>query len=221
MIRPSNCSGIWQPCQPAFLEGAADPAEVPGIFIRLETVGQILWTQDPRIVRQPAVRIGADIGINRLAGRWHADRRAVEREVLRVLHEVEKVGMAAAELLRTVDPKSVVPDHPAAASEPQFPLEDELEVSRVIVSNCQPIRTRRLQNPMDGSPPCAAPLQVLFCIATIIVDVIVIANVERRIGKHQVNAAWLEPPEPGNAIPFIKLIRFHFRPRQRGTSESA
>jgi hypothetical protein len=101
----------------SFFEGAAHAAEIPGIFLALEPLGQVLGPENPGIVRQPAQGIGACVGVDQLPGRRHSDGKVVEGEVLRILDEMKEVRVAAAELFGAVDPEGVIPNDPATAGE--------------------------------------------------------------------------------------------------------
>ena len=60
-----------------------------------EALGQVLRPEDPGVVGQPAGGIRPAVAVDQLPGRGHADGVGVERELLRVLDEVEQVGVAS------------------------------------------------------------------------------------------------------------------------------
>ena len=86
MMRPSSCSGIWQPCNPArSLNVPQTRGKYHDVFVRLKTPAAVLRPQDPGVVGQPAGGIGARVGVHQLPRRGHADGVAVKRELLRRL----------------------------------------------------------------------------------------------------------------------------------------
>ena len=99
----------------SLFEGPGHARKIPGGLIRGEALRNILRTQNPRIVRQPAGGMRAAIGIDQLPGRWDADFLLVKGVALTVLDEVEQMRVRPIEFLGAVDAESVVPDDPAAA----------------------------------------------------------------------------------------------------------
>jgi hypothetical protein len=118
-----------------------------------------------------------------LSRRGDADRLVVEGEALRVLNEVEQVRVAPAELLGAVDAEGVVPDNPVPQGQAHVAVEDHLQLGRELVADRQPERAVRLERPDDLAGPPAGPVEVVVGVAAVIVDVVVVADVERRVGE--------------------------------------
>ena len=163
MIRPRSCSGIWQPCQPArSLKVPQTRGKYQVSLVGGEAVGDVLRAEDPGVVGEPALGVGPRVGVDQLPRRGDADRLVVEGEPLGVLHEVEQVGVAAAELLRAVDPERVVPDHPAPQRQAQLAVEDAPSARRR-TRRRSPARTCRsgLSTRTTSRPQRLRPVEVL------------------------------------------------------------
>ena len=74
---------------------------------------------------------------------------------LRILDEIEQVGVRAAELVFAVHAERVVPDDPTAGVEADL-LAEQLQLGGILVADGQPERARRLERPMHGRNPSAA-----------------------------------------------------------------
>ena len=108
--------------------------------------------------------------------------------------------MGAAELVFTVDAKRVVPDHPAAAGKPQLPRGHHFQLSGILIANRQPKRPVGRQNPLHFRSPAAAPVEVVVGRSLVVVGVVVVADVERRIGKGQLSCSVGEQPQVFQAV---------------------
>src|SRR5438552_17391814 len=95
--------------------------------------------------------------------------------------------VAAAEFLGAMDAKSVVPDHPAAASEAKFLLKNQFQLRGVLIADRQPEGTGRLQDAVNLPAPLVRPIQVLVRTGAVVIYVIIIADVERRIGEGEID----------------------------------
>ena len=62
----------------AFLEGAADAGDAPGVAVGLEAVGHVLRAENPGVVGQATLGVGPLVGIDQLAGGGDADGLVVE-----------------------------------------------------------------------------------------------------------------------------------------------
>ena len=122
----------------AFVERAADAGNAPGIPVGGETVGDVAGTQDPGVVGESALGIGAGVGVNELAGRGDADRVGIEGVRRGVLHEVKQVGVASGELIFAIDAESVVPDHPASQGQADLAVGDHLQLGREFIADRAP-----------------------------------------------------------------------------------
>jgi hypothetical protein len=129
---------------------------------------------------------------------------------LGVPDEVEEVDVAAGELLGAVDAEGVVPDDPTAAVEGDVVLGGQLQFRGVFVADGQPKRPVRLQDPVNGLHPAAAPVDVGFVVLLVVVGVVFVADVERRIGEDQIDRAGLHRGQAFQAIAVIHLSQRDF-----------
>src|SRR5205085_687213 len=83
------------------------------------------------------------------------------------------------------------------------------QFGRVLVANGQPKGAGRLQDPLNRPAPRPRPVEVLLGVGAVVVDVVVIANVERRVGEDQVHRSRVELLKSLNAISLIKSIWLH------------
>ena len=190
-----------------FLECAADAGEVPRVGVGAKALGQVLWAEDPGVVREPAGRAGPLVAVDEFAGARHPDRVGVEREVCGILHEVKDVGMRAAELLPAVDAEGVIPDHPAAAGEPEIAGCDHLEFGRIFVADRQPERPVRREHAAHLSHPPLRPLEIVVGREPIVVGVVVVSNVEGRVGECQLHARGGHPREEIETVAPVDPIK--------------
>ena len=156
--------------------------------------GGVLRPQDPGVVRQSSRRIGSHIRVDQFASTRDANSRIVgiEREVFRVLHEVEQVGVRTAEATFAIHAKRVVPDHPTSRVKANFSLGQDLQLRGEFVADREPKSAVGFERAMDAANPLAAPAQVVVRVAAVVIDVVVVADVERRVGEHQINRSRFE-----------------------------
>ena len=190
----------------SLLERAADPREVPGVFRRAEAVGQVLRTQHPGVVGEPARRVGPLVTVDEFAGGRHADRVGVERERRRIANEVKQVDVRPAEFLLAVDAERVIPDDPTAAGEPEFPRGDHLQFRGVFVADRQPKRAVGPQHADDFPHPLLRPVEVGVGRKTVVIGIVVVADVERRVGERQMHAARGHPRHQIKAVAPVHCI---------------
>jgi hypothetical protein len=129
----------------------------------------------------------------------------MEREGQRVLHEVEQVGMRASELVFAMHSECVVPDDPAAALKADF-LSRHFQFRRVFVSNGQPECSRGNEQAMELLHPLSTPLNVLILLQPIIVLVIIVPDIERRVGEGQVNALIRKSRQSFEAVAVVDAV---------------
>ena len=116
--------------------------------------------------------------------------------------------VGAGELAVAVHAEGVVPDHPISTNQTQFARGDPLQLRRVFVADREPERTPRPQHADDPLHPAFGPREVILVRAAIVVLVVVVADVERRIGEGQVHTVGLEPFEFRDAIPADDAVVF-------------
>jgi len=119
------------------------------------------------------------------------------------------VGVAAAELELAVDPEGVVPDHPTPAGELQLALEDHLQLGGEVVADGEPEGPGGLERPDERPAPLARPVEVLVGGSLVLVDVVLVADVEGRIGEGQVYRPFGHCFHPRDAVLAMKDVRFH------------
>ena len=59
---------------------------------------------------------------------------------------------------------------------------------------------------MDAADPLPTPVQVIFSRLLIVVDIVLIANIERRIGKHQINRTLLQLGQLLDTVALVDLV---------------
>ena len=115
--------------------------------------------------------------------------------------------MRAAESADAIHAERVVPDHPAPAGEAELALCDHFQLGRVFVADGQPKRAIGLEHPFDAADPFPRPVEILFRRPLVVVDVVFVADIERRIGKGQIDAARGHFLQPLDATAFVDGIQ--------------
>ena len=82
----------------SLFERSCDAREIPHILVRIESVGQVLRTQDPRIVRQASTLVRSRIRINQLACGRNGNVSRIELENLRILYKMKNMRVRPTEL---------------------------------------------------------------------------------------------------------------------------
>src|SRR5690349_10676940 len=119
---------------------------------------------------------------------------------------MEQVRVRAAELLLAVHPERVVPDDPTAAVEAGI-LAGNLELGGIIVPDGEPESAVGLEDAMDRGDPILRPLQVMRMLAAVVVHIVLIADIERRIGKSQIDASVWQALHTGQAITVMDVVQ--------------
>ena len=101
--------------------------------------------------------------------------------------------MGPTEFFRTVHPERVVPNHPAAAVEADFSALD-LKFCSEVVTYRQPECAGRFQHAMDLADPRSAPITIRIRVLPIVVGIVLITDIERRVGEHQVDRPRFDLP---------------------------
>ena len=84
----------------------------------------------------------------------------------------------------------------------------DLQLGRVFVADRQPERAARLEHAVDFGHPLPRPVEVLVVVLAVVVLVVLVADVERRIGEHQIDRAGLDLPHQFEAIALMNLADF-------------
>src|SRR5580692_9261144 len=108
---------------------------------------------------------------------------------------MEEMRVAAAEFLGAIDSEGVIPHDPAAAMKTQVVLECQLQLGRIVIANCQPKCAVRLQDTLDFPAPHPRPLDELLAGTTVFVNVVFIADVERRVREDEIDRFRLQLPK--------------------------
>src|SRR5205823_3504449 len=97
----------------------------------------------------------------------------------------------------------------------------DLQLGGELVANRQPERAGGLEDPRDLAAPGEAPVEVGPGVAAVVVDIIIIADVEGRIGENQVDRAVPQPREQLQAIAIVEAIESQRVGRRHGTAQSS
>ena len=119
---------------------------------------------------------------------------------------MEEVRVRAAEPADAIHAERVIPDHPTPAGEAQFALGDQLQLRGVFVADGQPERAVGLQRPVHAGHPFPRPVDIFFAVPLVVVDVVLVADIEGRIGKRQIDAAGLHFAEQFNAVALMHVV---------------
>jgi hypothetical protein len=85
-----------------------------------------------------------------------------------------------------VDAECVVPDDPVPHRQAQR-VEPNLHLGGVLVADRHEERTRGTENAMHRRQPLLGPGEVVVAALVVVVDVVLVADVERRVGERQVH----------------------------------
>ena len=107
--------------------------------------------------------------------------------------------MGTTKTIYAIDPEGVVPDHPATAVEADF-LGLDLQLGSVFVADGKPKRPIGFERSVDSSNPLSAPSQVVLFLFLVIVNIVLVADVERRVRKDKVDGSLIERLEKFDAI---------------------
>ena len=97
-------------------------------------------------------------------------------------------------------------------------LAGQLQLRGILVANRQPKCARRLQQPMHSGNPAARPVQVFGTLTAVVVNVVVVADVERRVGKRQIHAASWQVGHQFQAVAMDDRIERHLGGHHRASS---
>ena len=61
---------------------------------------------------------------------------------------------------------------------------------------------------MDAGHPAAGPVEIFLAVALVVVDVVLVSDIEGRIGKDQVDAARVDLVEQLDAIALVDFVWF-------------
>ena len=86
-------------------------------------------------------------------------------------------------------------------------LEHDLQLGRIFVADGQPEGAVGLEHADHFGGPLAAPVQVVIAFELVVVDVVVVADVEGRIGKGQIDHAVAELPQALQAILIVDRVQ--------------
>lgn len=162
---------------------------------------------NPGVVGQAAAGVRPLVIVNEFAGGRHAVVQVfvAEGEVDRVFDEMKQVGVGTGELPGAVDAECVVPDHPAPAVKADL-LAGQLQLGGIFIADRQPESALRLENAVNAADPRRRPLDVFPVLDTVLVDVVIVTDVERRVGKCQVDLPFPKLLHPLDAVALIDPV---------------
>ena len=70
-----------------------------------------------------------------------------------------------------------------------LPLQHYFQLGRILVANGQPKCAVGLEHAHDFGRPIAAPSQIVFAFQAVVIHIVVVADIERRVGKRQIDRA--------------------------------
>ena len=121
------------------------------------------------------------------------------------------MDVRAGELLRAVDAERVVPDDPAAGRKADLVLGVDLQLGGVFVADRQPESAAWLEHAMHFLHPLPRPGEVVFVVLAVVVLVVLVADVERRIGECEVDRAGGDLLHQLQAVALMNLAGFEGR----------
>ena len=101
---------------------------------------------------------------------------------------MKQVGVTASEFPGAVDPKRIVPNHPALERPSKLTIKLHLELGSEHVANCQLECTTGLEYAHNLAAPGQAPLEIGKGITAVVVDIVIITYVKGMAGKNQFEA---------------------------------
>src|ERR1700722_10549021 len=96
--------------------------------------------------------------------------------------------MRTRELVSTVHSERVIPDHPTPRGETNI-LREDLHLGGVLVTDCEPECSRRLENSEDLADPLPSPSEILVSTLLVVINVVFIPNIERGIRECEIHAS--------------------------------
>ncbi len=91
----------------------------------------------------------------------------------------------------------------------QLSRAQDLEVGGILIADRQPEGPGRLQHPDHALDPHARPGDVVVARPAVVVDVIVVANIERGVGEGQVDGFLGKACQPLDAVCIMYLVELH------------
>jgi alpha-beta hydrolase superfamily lysophospholipase len=101
--------------------------------------------------------------------------------------------VATGEFPGAMDPKRIVLNHPASQRKSQLVTKQDLELGGKLVADRQPERAAWLEDTHDLTAPGQAPVKVGLGVASVVVDIVIIADVKGRVGENQVDCPGFDP----------------------------
>src|SRR5205085_9777937 len=101
-----------------------------------------------------------------------------------------------------------MPDDPVAHGQAEA-IESNLDLGRVLVADGDIEGAGRLQNPPNTGKPSIGKGEVVLTFSVVIVFVVLIANIEGRIGKGEVDARGRQFAQTRDTVPRNYLVAHH------------
>lgn len=162
-------------------------------------IRRFLGSEVPNVIGQFSGRVGPFVLIHRLPGRRDPNRIRVERKLVG-LRQIKNMGVRTGKLFSRLLTERVMPDDPIPETKTEFPSGQDAKVGSVLVSDRQIKATGGFKKSVHLFHPLRRPIQVLRVVAAVVVPIILVADIERRIGKNQIHTPIGHPTHHGHAI---------------------
>ena len=118
---------------------------------------------------------------------------------------MKNMSVRAAEFEFTVHAEGVVPDHPASTVKANV-LTDDFQFGGIVIADGQPERAGRFQGAIDFADPFSGPIEIFRRRFSVFVDVVFVANIERRISKREIDTTFVQLLHCRNAVQFMNRV---------------
>ena len=104
-----------------------------------------------------------------------------------------------------VNSERVIPDDPTAAMKTDL-LGFDFQFRGILVTDRQPKCTIGLERPMRAANPLATPIEIIIRLFRVIINIVLVADIERRVGKHEVDRPWLDLFKQADTVALMNLV---------------
>src|SRR3954471_16144028 len=94
-------------------------------------------------------------------------------------------------------------------------MEEDLQLGGELVADRQPERAVGLEYTNDLASPGLRPFEIRVCLAAVVVDIVIIADVERGVGENQVDGTRRNPWEQLQAVSRVQPVELQRRGHTR------
>lgn len=117
------------------------------------------------------------------------------------------MGVRTGELFSGLLAERVMPDDPVPEPKTQLSSGQDAQVGGVLVSDRQIEATGGLKKSVHLFHPLQRPIEVLRVVPTVVVPIILVADIERRIGKNQIYTTVRHSSHHGHTVTNEDRIR--------------